>query len=281
MPRGSEYGRQLYPNGFKQLGKLGPSSSNQAYFLYPFAWRDVSFLFEDFRGDGLLEAGVADFNEGNWATDTSANGTDFAVPATNLVGGVATGVTGAFATDTVAIWGDDLWLGDLNAGCEFRFKIDDVDAQKFEVGFTDPLVDEKLVAVNDIDSPSVENGAADVALIARQTDATLDTLAFITDGSTSNMNSTKTNLGTRNYTNAIYGGARVQLSGNSAFGYVIDANSQIVELAGHGGPDKSDPALESQIEGGTLVHARLIMEALTTSAITVDIDYIAVWQDRI
>ncbi|KKK98688.1 hypothetical protein LCGC14_2640290, partial [marine sediment metagenome] len=39
--------------------------------------------------------------------------------------------------------------------------------------------------------------------------------------------------------------------------------------------------LANRIEGGVLVHARFIMEALTTSAITTDIDYIAVWQDRI
>ncbi len=281
MPEGSEYGRHEFPSGFKHIGLMGPSHSAAAYFYYPFAWRSVSFLFEDFKGGGLLESGDTDFEEGNWTSGQNNAGTAFDIIATQLAGGVAQGVTAAYAADTTAIWGDHLWLGDNRCGCEFRFKIDDVDNQQFEVGFTDTLSDGKESAINNIDTPTVTNGAADVALIGRDTSKTLKTLAFITDGSTSNMNSTKTNLGTRNYTNAIYGGARVQLSGNQAYGYVLDANSAIVESAGHGDGATAAAQLPSQIEGGVLLHPLLLMESLTTSAITVDIDYIAVWQDRI
>ncbi len=277
MPEGSGYGRHSFPSGFRHLGLMGPSKSNEAYFLYPMAWRSVSFIFEDFHGGGLLEGAVTDFEEGNWAAGNSANGTVFNILATQLASGVAQGVTGAATTDTTAIWGEDLWLGDQRCGMEMRYKLDDIDNQNMEVGFTDPLSDEKLVAIADIDAagPSVENGAADVALIARQTGQTKKTLHFFTDGSTSNMNSTSTALGTRNHTNAIYTQARVQLDGDSAFGFVTDANSAIIEEAAHGA------LLANRIEGGTLVHARFCMEALTTSAITTDIDYVCVWQDRI
>ena len=273
MPTGAGYGRHPFPSGFDHLELMGPRESQTNYFFYPFTWRDVTFLFEDFKGGGLLEAGVADFNEGNFASGASNTGS-VDIIATQLVGGVAQAAPGAFIADTVGIWGEDLWLGDQNAGCEFRYKIDDVDNQNFEVGFTDPLTDEKLVAIADIDTPSVENGAADVALVARQTGQTLKSLAFVTDGSTANMNTTATSLGSRNHVNAVYEGTRVQLSDDAAQGFIIDANSAITELAAHGA------LIGSRIEGGTLVHPGLRVEALANSAILVDIDYIAVWQDR-
>lgn len=274
MPTGAGYGRHPFPSGFDHLELMGPRESQRNYFFYPFTWRDVSFLFEDWKGGGLLEAGVADFEEGNWASGASNTGS-VDIIATQLVGGVAQVAPGAFIADTVGIWGADMWLGDQNAGCEFRYKIDDVDNQNFEVGFTDPLSDEKLVAIAGIDTPSVENGAADVALVARQTGETADTLNFFTDGSTSNMNSTATALGTRNHVNAAYEGARVQLAGDAAQGFVIDANSAITESAAHG------ILIGARIEGGTLVHPGMRLEALADSAILIDIDYIAVWQDRI
>lgn len=275
MADGGTYGRLYDSSGFRHIGRMGPSNALMAQFLYPFAWRDVVFHFEDFLHGGSLEVGTADFEEGMFVGDTSANGTDFNIIATQLSGGVAQGVTGAVATDTVAIWSEDNWLGDNNCGLEIRYKIDDIDNQQFEVGWSDPLTDEKLTAVNDIDTPTITNGAADVALIARDTAQTLKTLAFITDGSTSNMNTTKTNLGTRNNTNAEYASARIQLVTNQSFAFLLDANSGLLESAQHG------DTVSDQIEGGTLVHPRLLMEAGTTSAVTVDIDYIALWQDRI
>ncbi len=282
MPTGAGYGQHPYPSGKRHLGMMGPSKSNEAYFLYPMAWRDVVFLFEDFHGGGLLEGAGADFEEGNWTAGNSANGTVFNIIGTQLASGVAQGVTGAATTDTTAIWGEDLWTGDNRCGLEVRYKIDDIDNQIMEVGFCDPLGDEKLVIIADIDAAaaSIENTAADVALIARKTDDTLKSLHFFTDGSTGGMNSTSTALGTRNHTNSIYTSARVQLDTNNSFGFVCDASSAIIESAAHH-PGTGSTVTEALIEGGTLVHVHFIMEALTTSAITTDIDYIAVWQDRI
>lgn len=275
MPSGSEYGRLLPgPSGFKHLDKMGPSRSNMAFFLYPFAWRDVSFVFDDFNGGGQIEVGVTDFKEGLWVGDTSANGTDFEIKATNIVNGAATGITGANADDTAAIWGDAVWLGDQNAGVEFRYKQNDIDAIQWECGFSDPLTDEKLTAINDIDTPTITNGAADVAIIGQDTAQTLTTMAFITDGSTSNMNTTKTNLGTRVGVNNTYQGLRVQLDGNSSFGFVLDENGAVLETASHGA------LIGSQIEGGVLVRPRFMLESLDATAHTIDIDFIACWQDR-
>ena len=146
----------------------------------------------------------------------------------------------------------------------------------------DPLTNETAAsnsAINDIDTPTITNGAADVALVGMDTSQTLITMAFITDGSTSNMNTTKTNLGTRTPTNATYMTVRVQLAGpaatNAASCWVLDENGAIVENASHGA------ALASQIEGATLIHPRFFIEPVTTPAArTVDIDYWRVWQNR-
>lgn len=274
MPNGSTYGRQVDVSNFRHMNRMGPSESEMARFLYPFAWRSVTFIFDDFVGGGMVEAGVTDFNEGWWWSDTSANGTDFEVKATNIAGGAATGITGAFASDTAVILGDAIWLGDQNCGMEVRYKINNIDNIQWEVGFVDPLSDEKLTAINDIDTPSITNGAADVALIAQDTGQTLTTMAFVTDGSTSNMNTTSTELGTRTPTNATYQAIRIQLATNTSFGYVLDNNGALQESASHGA------LIGSQIEGGTLVRPHALWEALTTSARTIDIDYIGVWQDR-
>ena len=275
MATGAQYGRHPFPSGFRHLGLMGPSSSNEAMFLYPFAWRDVIFLFEDFAGGGSIEIGVTDFNEGNWVSETSANGTAFEVKTTNISGGVATGVAGTTSGDTVVLWGDAIWLGDNRAGMEMRFKIDNIDSQITEVGFSDPLSSEKAKLINDIDSPTIENGAADVAVVVRDTAQTFKSLAFITDGSTSNQNATKTDLGTRNFVNTTYGAVKVQLDGNTSFAWVLDENSAVVESASHGA------LIGSQIEGGVLVRPRFFTETLASADVTIDMDYVAAWQDRI
>ncbi len=275
MPTGSTYGRELNPSSFRHLGRIGPSESELARFLYPLANRDVIYVFDHFLGGNNQEPGVADWNEAIWVAGNSANGTAFAPPSTQLLGGVCQGVTGAYAEDTIAIYTQVLWAGDNRCGMEVRLKPDDIDNQSLEMGFTDALSDSKEPCINDIDTPSYENGATDIALVGQQTGATLATMAFVTDGSTSNMNATKTDLGTRTMTNATYMTVRVQLDGNTSFAYLFDANGGLTEEATHGA------LIGSQIEGGTLVESRVLFEANTTSAVTVDIDYWGIWQDLV
>jgi len=269
MPHGDTYGNLPLPGGFAHLSRFGPSESALAQFLYPQAWRDVTFVEDDFTGAAL--------NTHLW-TVSGINGTNFDPPATQLLNGVCQGVTSGTATDWVALRGDDIWAGDNNCGMEICFKIDNVTLLQFETGFMDPLTNETAAsnsAINDIDTPTITNGAADVALVGMDTGQTLTTMAFITDGSTANMNTTKTNLGTRTPTNATYMIVRVQLAGNAASCIVMDNNGAVLETAQHGA------ALANQTEGGTLIHPRFFIEPVTTPAArTVDIDYWAVWQDR-
>lgn len=258
---------------------FGPSESALAQFLYPFTWRDVSFIFDDFVGGQNQEAGVANFDESLWQDGNSANGTLFKCPDTQLAGGVLQGVTGANDTDTIAVWGMHTWLGDQNCGVEFRYKVNNIDTLQHEMGLAEPYADQKLTTIDDIDAPSFVSGTVDLALVGRDTAQTLTTMAFVTDGSTTNMNATKTDLGTRTPTNAVYQIVRVQLTQTAAAvaassAFVFDNNGALQESAFHGS------ALASQIKGDVLLGPVFVAEAKTTSARTVDIDYIAVWQDR-
>jgi hypothetical protein len=278
MPNGSQYGNLNYPSGYHHIGRFGASNSPLAQFLYPAAWRDVVYFFDDFIGGTNQEPAAADWNEGVLVAE-GTNGTEFAPAGTQLTNGVCQGVTNNVAGDEQTLRTDLIWTGDQNCGMEIRFKVDNVTSLQHEIGFTDALSASTASAINDIDTPTITNGAADVALIGGDTGQTLSTLAFITDGSTTNMNTTKTNLGTRAITNATYITYRVQLTGVSSAvsasnAYVLQENKTILESAAHGN------ALASQIKGDVLLQWWLYFEPLTTAARTVDIDYLAIWQDR-
>ncbi|KKM85186.1 hypothetical protein LCGC14_1291570 [marine sediment metagenome] len=280
MPKGNTYGNLDLPSGKKHIERFGPSESALAQFLFPFAWRDVTFIFDDFTGGNNQEATVADFQESLWQDGNYANGTSFRVPATQLAGGVCQGVTGAVGTDTTALWGMHTWLGDQSCGMEMRYKIDNLDDVQFEIGFSDPYADQKETGIADIDTPTFTSGTDDVALIGMDTSEELQTQAFVTDGSTGNMNATKTNLGTRTPTNATYQVVRIQLERVSSAvaasnGYIFDQNGWLQEQAHHGA------VLASQIKGDVLLGPLIVVEAVTTSARTTDIDYLAVWQERV
>jgi hypothetical protein len=273
MPTGSTYGRETHPSSFRHLGRIGPSESELARFLYPIANRDVVYVFDDFIGGNNQEPTATDWNEAIWIAGNSANGTAFVPAGTQLVNGIAKGTTGAYDQDTIAMYTALVWKGDNRCGMEVRLQVDDIDNQSWEVGFNNAITDAKEPCINDIDTPSYDDGD-DLALIGQQTGATLATMAFVTDGSTTSMNATKTDLGTRTMTNATYMTMRVQLDGNSSFVYIFDENYALQEHASHGA------IIGSQVEGGTALQSRVLWEANTTSAINVSIDYWGIWEDR-
>lgn len=277
MPHGSIYGNLLLPSGYQHIQRFGPSNSALAQFMYPFAWRDVVFIFDDFAGGGNMEPGAADWDEALWV-GAGTNGTDF-IAATNTASGAIRATTGSTNGEEQTLRGDVIWLGDQNCGMEVRWKIDDIDGQQSETGFVDPLSGYAASAVNNIDTPTITNGAADVALVARDTGATLKTQALITDGSTSNMNTTKTDLGTRTPTNAVYQVVRVQLAQTASavaasHAFILDNVGTLQEDAQHG------EVLASQIKGDVLMQPWFYLEPLASAALVIDIDYWGVWMDR-
>ncbi len=266
MPTGADYGKNTNPSNHTvgHFSRMGPSQSAMANFQYPFMFRDVVFWFDDFQQAATLT---------DWYTlGTDACATAF-VPAAGL-GGTIAGATSAGAGKFLAILTSADWEGDKNAGQEMRWQVDDNDNICWEQGFTDPLSDNTLGGLNDIDTPSVTNGATDIALIALQADATLTTAAFVTDGVTACMNTTKTDLGSYVGTNSAYHTTRIQLEGNSASGYVFDAAGTLQQNAQHGS------LTACSIEGGTDLTARLVVGALACSDIVPTADYWAIWQCR-
>ena len=269
MPRGNTYGGLTNPGSFRHMDRFGPSESALAQFLYSLARQDVVFLHEDF----LLEEGTAITGSGIWVA-AGLNGTDFAAPATQLASGVAQAAVNNVAADNNTLRTGAMWLGDNNCGMEIRLHTSNNATNLWETGFVDPLTSFDDLAMGDIDTPAITNGAVDVALVAQDTGQTLTTAAFITDGSTTNMNTTKTDLGTRTPTNSTFFTVRVQLAGDAARCFWLDANGSLQESASHGS------TTASSTEGGTLRHAWLGWETLATTAKTITIDYITLWQDR-
>ncbi len=281
MPSGKTYGNLIPASTAAHIATIGSANSPLAQFLYPFEWRNVVFIFDDFCGGESQESGVADFVESRWQDGNSSGGTKFGVPGTQVAGGVTKATTGATTGNTTALWGMQTWVGDKNCGMEIRWQMTtDADDCVFETGFADVLSDDKVTAISNIDTPATVSGADDVALVGMDTNKTLKTMAFITDGSTSNMNTTKTDLGTRTPTNATYQSVRIQLEQVSSaiarsYCYILGANNDIQETAQHGA------ALASQIKGSVLMGPRFLMEAGQNSGAIISlIDYWAVWQDR-
>lgn len=268
MPTGGTYGRLLPGSDFAHYQRFGPSESALAQFLYPFAFRSVVFDLFDFTLDGT--ATITD-----WFTlGTDANSTAFAKSAGQ--NGRIQGTAGDGSTDdvAVAILTATDYSGDQECGMEVRWQVDDLTDYSFETGFTDPLSDDTLPAITDIDTPAIGNGGADIAVIHLDTDQTLKTEAFATDGSTSNMNVTATSLGTRQPTAATYLATRVQIITNSASGFHFDNNFALLESAQHGA------VLASQIEGGVALTARFYGRTRATASTIYLLDYFAAWQNR-
>jgi hypothetical protein len=274
MPTGDSYGRaRSSVNSFKHLSRIGPSESELARYLYPLAHRDVVYYFDDFVGGGAMETGAADWNE-SILLGAGTNGTKFTLASTQLVNGILLGTTNNVAGDEQTLRSQLVWKGDHRCGMEICVQIDNNTSIQWEVGFTDALSAVTTSAIDDIDTPSIANGATDVALLGQDTGQTLKSIAFITDGSTTGMNTTKTDMGTRNMTNATYMTMRVQLNGDYSFAYLFDSVGGLTETAQH-------DTLAKSLEGDTLLQFWGYWEPLTTSARNISIDYIGIWQDRV
>lgn len=272
MPKGPDYGGMDHPASFRHLSYFDSPNGALSRFLYPYAYKDAVFFLDDFWGDAI---------QAPWWTAGATNGTAFDEPATQLANGVTRGITGTGAVgDETALTGEAIWSGNNQCGLEVRWKADVVTDTKMAVGLTDPTTNITSSIINDIDTPTIQNGATDIALVGQDTSQTLTTMAYITDGSTTNMNTTKTNLGTRTPTAATYIGARIQLVRTAtdvvaSKCFLFDANGAITETANHG------DVLASQINGAILLKPWFYWENVTNAtALTIDIDYVAVWQDR-
>ena len=228
-------------------------------------WEDTCFVFDDFLQDTI--------NLDYWALGADATATTFATSVG--VGGRIAGATGTTGEGFHSIKGPLDYFGDNNCGVEIRWQQDVVTNDLVEMGFVDALTDDTLSAIGDIDTPTIGNGAVNVAVIAKDYSQTLKTLAFVTDGDTANFNTTKTDLGTRDLTAATYITGRVGIAGNAAYCGLYGANGELLEFASHG------TSTATSTEGGTAAQPWFIIGTkVVSSDIATIIDSIAVWEDR-
>ncbi len=259
------------PGGLKHLDRLGHGSlSPMARYLYPYAWRDVSFMKDDFIGDTI------DLN--TWTTNGGTGTTPFAIPGTPGSSGTIVGATGTdgTASNRVAnLYGAPIWAGVNNCGAEIRFHVGAaVTAVEWGFGFIDThtTITTAVVLVGDVDAAtSLAAGMGDAALIYQDTAETLGTgMSLITLGSAPVSNTGAFNpLLSPVLTATTYFTARVQLIGNDVFATVDDGTAQYATVAKVAG-----------INGATLLRPMFTISGPTNTTKTFTIDQITVWQDR-
>lgn len=268
MPRADVYARATHrPSSRAYAERLGGSHSKLPLALWPLMWEDSVWVFDDFMQDTL--------NLDYWTLSADGTATTFAISSTIVVAGTIAGSTGTTDEGFHSIKGPLAYFGDNNCGMEIRWRQDVVTNDLVEMGFVDALTDDTLPAINDIDTPTITNGAVNVAVIVKDYSQTLKTLAFVTDGDTSNFNTTKTNLGTQDLTAATYITGRVAIAGDVAFCGLYGANGELLQFASHG------TATADSVEGGTAAQPWFIIGCKEASnAIVATMDYISAWEDR-
>lgn len=237
--------------------------------LFPNAWQSNRFVLDDFEGDTL--------NTFLWAVDGDTGTTSFAIPAagSTVAGSIISGNTAADDNEAISIYGHPTLSGDKNAGMAVRFKFDDVTDIFFETGLTDPLTDYTLPAINDIDTPTITNGAVTVAVIAMDTDQTLTTAALICDGDATYATS-KVNFGTWAPTADVWYTAIIQTNTNDVRAYIYDTDTPGAPVLVAGGFQEKLLGFE----GGTLVQPWFIAGNRTTDGGLPVLDFMAYWADR-
>jgi hypothetical protein len=244
-----------YPLSDAELSKIKGDGVLRR-FLEQYATRDRVTFFDDFVGDTI--------NLDNYAVASSA-GTGSAVFATAVAAnGTIQADTGTDDNGSVSLVGPAIWKGDLNCGLEIRVKSDAVTSYNLEVGFIDAVPAANASGVSDADTPAA--AFTDGALFQIDTDQTLVTLSFVTDGTALAVQSTTLPAGQTLLVAATYTTFRIQLVGNDVFAW-----RDGVLVASH----------VAAVEGGTALAPWVYIRTRTTAARFPDVDYLRLWADRV
>src|SRR3990167_3205798 len=219
VPNASDYGRLsggLIAHPLAMAHYLDPTTVRA--MLFPNAWQGNRFFLDDFEGVTL--------DDKKWTVAGDDGTTSFVIHAagSTIAGSILKGDTSTDDNEGISIYGHATLSGDKNAGMAVRWRSSVVDATYMEMGLTDPLSDYTLPAINDIDTPSITNGAVTVAVLARDASQTLTTAALVMDGDGTYV-TTKVNVGTWAPTANNWYTTIVQLQGDTAMLWVYDTNT--------------------------------------------------------
>lgn len=259
----SALGRAFYDGRMNRLGDRA-ATPDGIRLLAMDAGQGIVMMDEHWTDDTL--------NTNRWSIAKDAGATDWAVIAAASVAegsGYIQGSTGTTGNDGLGIYGHPIWLGDKNCGALFKWRQDVVTGFRLETGFTDPLSDYTLGAENDLDTPSITNGAVTVAVLSIDTGETLATAALLLDGDATYATS-KVNLGTWVPTADTWYYFLVQCIGDTVYAAVLDANGNVIVRG----------SAVAAFEGGTLVQPWFFVATTNTTAKVVRIGRVKVWQDE-
>lgn len=242
--------------------------------IAPMMFGDLIFFLDDFRGDTI--------NLDNWVVTGDSGITVFAVPSPNTAGGVITSDTSTDDNEYTSIYGPAYLTGDKNAGMMIRFKCSAYALGRIEMGLTDPLSDYTLPAVNDVDTPSITNGATTVAVLHMDTSQTLTTLAFVTDGNATydtqsvaiDGAGSPSGASFTTFADDTFYKVIIQLKGDDAICEIWDDSTPSSPIM------KDRKIITSAVEGGDVVQPWFIFGNLTSNSLVATIDYIAYWVER-
>jgi hypothetical protein len=137
-----------------------------------------------------------------------------------------------------------------------------------DLGFSDPMTDEALPCVTDVDTPAAtSNGTTDLVIVHMDTDQTLTTMALVTRGGT-DTTAAKANLGTLAPSAATYQTVLIQCGNRQGYA-VVD-----------GDPVSKSAGLSTGPDTAVLMRPHFLYRTRNSSAKAVDIDYIRVWSER-
>jgi len=265
--QGDAYAKRRFPHSLQHLDQIENAQGTHSalrQFLYPFARQSASHFYDNFDRKAIDTTNY-------WTASETGTGTTFAVPATTGLNGTVVGVTGATSGNCETLYGTRNWAGDNNCWFEIRFKIDVVTNLSFETGLIDSASDLALPTVSDVDTPALAGGTSDLAVVHLDTSQTLTTAAFVTDGSTANMNTTAYTLSpVFTPTADTFHIITVGLAGDIPF-CMVDGARFTTPTTG---------VIGQRVEGGTLLRPFFAVRARSAAAKTATIDYVALGQDR-
>lgn len=261
-------GRFDEPTSIRQLTRGRGWNSELVGFLLPFARQDYLYHEWDF-----CETAITDDPNAMWAVSNSG-GTSAASFATkaNAENGVIEGDTGTSDNGGISLVADAINLNaDKNPGLHVIMQIDDVSEAGMEAGFSDAKTDEDTLAITDVDTPTMANGATDGGFIVYDTDTTTQKgAAFVTGGATDG--DAVVTLGSTAAANPFADNTDfdlvVQLYANA--GYAVIDHNAVLSGGLSTGPDAD-----------VLMRPSIVVVTRNTTAKFPEIDLIRLWRNRV
>ena len=184
-------GRFHKPTSLAQLTRGRGWNSELVGFLLPFARNDFIYKEYEFMETAITDDPNTDWTVGNSGGTSAASYTKTA----DSVNGVIGADTGTTDNGGVHLTFDSVCFDAANRpGLHVRMKTDVVADSANEIAFADAYTTAATIAVTDVDTPTVANGATDGVFVMYDTDQTHKGLAIVGVGTSTAV--AKTIIGT-------------------------------------------------------------------------------------